>query len=506
MNPEHILALDQGTTSSRAIVFDRRGTPVAAAQQEYPQGYPSPGHVTHDPEDIWQSQLAVARQAVAAVPGGVAAIAAVGITNQRETTIVWDRESGEPVAPAIVWQSRITAERCARIRAPGHEPRIRALTGLPVDAYFSGPKIAHILDTEPRLRARAEAGELCFGTVDSFLVWRLTGGRRHVTDVSNASRTLLFDIGARRWDAWLCETIGVPMAMLPEVGPSSAILGETASDLMGAPLPIAGIAGDQQAATFGQACLAPGRAKNTYGTGAFALLNTGSRSVASQHGLLSTILWQLGEGGEVVYALEGSVFAAGAAVRWLRDGLRIIEHSADVERLASQGDREAGVVVVPAFVGLGAPHWDSDARGTIVGLTLGSRAEDIALATLDAMAFQVADVLGAMALDSGGPIDALRVDGGAAVNDGLLQFQADILGIPVERPRVTETTALGAAFLAGLACGTWSSLEEVAATWRLDRRFEPLMSPAERERLLSRWRRAVERARGWASAEALLTR
>jgi len=496
---KHVLALDQGTTSSRAIVFDRLGQSVATAQQEYPQGYPFPGHVTHDAEDIWRSQIDTAREAIAATPGGVESIAALGITNQRETTIVWDRASGVPVAPAIVWQSRITADRCEQIRAAGHETRVRALTGLPLDAYFSGPKIAHILDSEPGLRKRAEAGELCFGTVDAFLIWRLTGGRTHVTDVSNASRTLLFDIGSLRWDAWLCETIGVPLAMLPEVRPSSALLAETDPGIFGASVPIAGIGGDQQAATFGQACLAPGMAKNTYGTGAFALLNTGTRPIASDHGLLSTILWQLGDGGETVYALEGSVFVAGAAVQWLRDGLRVIESSADVEHLAAQGRRDSGVVMVPAFVGLGAPHWDPDARGAIVGLTLGSGIEDIALATVDAMAYQVADVLDSMALDTGGELGALRVDGGAAVNDALLQFQADILRVSVERPRITETTALGAAFLAGLATGFWSSTDEIAETWQLDRRFEPKMGQAERDRLLDRWRHAVERAKGWAA-------
>ena len=497
--PQHVLALDQGTTSSRAIVFDRHGQGVATAQQEYPQGYPFPGHVTHDAEDIWRSQIEVAREATAATPGGVASIAALGIANQRETTIVWDRATGTPVAPAIVWQSRITADRCEEIRAAGHEARVRALTGLPLDAYFSGPKIAHILDSEPGLRERAEAGELCFGTVDSFLIWRLTSGRSHVTDVSNASRTLLFDIGSRGWDPWLCEVIGVPMAMLPQVRPSSALLAETDPGLLGESLPIAGIGGDQQAATFGQACLAPGMAKNTYGTGAFALLNTGPRPMASEHGLLSTVLWQLGDDGEMVYALEGSVFVAGAAVQWLRDGLRAIESSADVERLAAQGRRDSGVVVVPAFVGLGAPHWDPDARGAIVGLSLGSGIEDIAQATVDAMAYQVADVLDAMALDAGGELGTLRVDGGAAVNDELLQFQADILRVPVERPRITETTALGAAFLAGLATGFWSSTDEIAATWQLERRFEPKMGQAERDRLLDRWRHAVERAMGWAA-------
>ena len=497
MDADHILALDQGTTSSRAIIFDRAGAAVAVAQREYPQRYPFPGHVTHDAEDIWESQVGVAREVLEAVPGGAAAIAAVGIANQRETTIVWDRATGRPVAPAIVWQSRITADRCGELRAAGHERRIRALTGLPLDAYFSGPKIAHILDSDPGLRQRAEAGELCFGTVDSFLIWRLSGGRSHITDVSNASRTLLFDIRERRWDPWLCELIGVPMAMLPSVRPSSAPLAETEPDVLGARLPIAGLAGDQMAATFGQACLRPGMAKNTFGTGAFTLLNTGSEPAASEHGLLSTILWQLGEHGSVAYALEGAVFVAGAAVQWLRDGLHAFERSADVEALAATADRGSGVMVVPAFTGLGAPHWDPAARGAILGLTLGSTVADIALATVDAMAYQVADVLAAMALDAGGELGALRVDGGAAVNDSLLQFQADILHVPVERPRVTETTALGAAFLAGLGTGFWSSTDEVAAAWQLDRRFEPQMAQAERERLLDRWRQAVDRAKGW---------
>ncbi|MEX1344097.1 MAG: glycerol kinase GlpK [Candidatus Limnocylindrales bacterium] len=499
MAADFILALDQGTTSSRAIVFDRDGGAVAVAQREYPQGYPFPGHVTHDPEDIWESQLTVAREALEAVPGGAEAIAAVGITNQRETTVVWDRATGEPVAPAIVWQSRITADRCSDLRAAGHEERIRTLTGLPLDAYFSGPKIAHILDETPGLRSRAEAGELAFGTVDSFLVWRLTGGRTHITDVSNASRTLLYDIGAGRWDPWLCEVIGVPLAMLPEVRPSSAMLAESDPSILGSTVPIAGIAGDQMAATFGQACLEPGMAKNTYGTGAFALLNTGSTPASSEHGLLSTVLWQLGEDGPTIYALEGSVFVAGAAVQWIRDGLKAIASSSDIERLAAGGDRDSGVVVVPAFVGLGAPHWDPQARGAIVGLTFGTGIEDIARATVDAMAYQVTDVLEAMRLDVAGEIGALRVDGGAAVNDSLLQFQADILQVPVERPKVTETTALGAAFLAGLATGFWASTEEVAATWQLERRFEPGMDQVERDRLVGRWRHAVERSKGWAA-------
>ncbi|CAN5688098.1 glycerol kinase GlpK [soil metagenome] len=499
MTGDLVLALDQGTTSSRAIAFDRSGRVVASAQEEFPQGFPSPGHVTHDPEDIWRSQLSVARAVIAALPGGVTRVAALGIANQRETTIVWERASGRPVAPAIVWQSRITAERCASLRRTGHEPRARELTGLPFDAYFAGPKVAHILDAQPDLRRRAESGELCFGTVDSFLAWRLTGGRVHATDVSNASRTLLFDIRARAWDPWLCDLVGVPMAMLPEVQPSSAVLAESDPEILGAPLAIAGMAGDQQAATFGQACLTPGSAKNTYGTGAFALLNTGPQPMASEHGLLTTILWQLGHGGEVAYALEGSVFVAGAAVQWLRDGLRAIERSVDVEALAAKGQRSSGVIVVPAFVGLGAPYWDPDARGAIMGLTRGTSVADIALATVDAMAYQVADVLEAMAQDAQGQLDTLRVDGGAAVNDALLQFQADILGVPVERPRVTEITALGAAFLAGLATGFWSATDEIAATWELDRRYEPAMTPAERSRLVAAWRRAVERTRGWAA-------
>jgi glycerol kinase len=500
VNRRHILALDQGTSSSRAIVFDADGRQVASAQQEVVQQYPSPGHVTQDAEDIWRTQLAVARDAVSQVPGGVAAIAAIGIAAQRETTVVWERATGRPMAPAISWQSRITAERCARLREAGHEVGVRTRTGLPLDAYFSGPKIAHILDAELGLRARAEAGELCFGTVDSFLAWRLTGGRVHATDVSSASRTLLFDIERLRWDPSLCEVMDVPTPMLPAVRPSSGMLAETEPDLLGAALPIAGIAGDQQAATFGQACLSPGSAKNTYGTGAFALLNTGSRAVPSTHGLLSTVLWQLGEEGPVSYALEGAVFVAGAAVRWLRDGLRVIERSSEIEALAARGDRDRGVLVVPAFVGLGAPHWDPEARAAILGLTFGATVEDIALATLDSIAYQVADVLEAMGLDAGEPLSVLRVDGGAAANGELLQFQADILGVPVERPTVTETTALGAAFLAGLACGLWSSTDELAATWTLDQRFEPRMRPAERERLLGGWRRAVERTKGWAAS------
>jgi glycerol kinase len=501
-----VLALDQGTTSSRAIAFGRDGRPVASAQESFEQGFPSPGHVTHDPEAIWSSQLAVAQRVVREV-GGPERIAAIGITNQRETTIVWDRVTGEPIADAIVWQSRITAPACVALREAGHEPLFRSRTGLPLDAYFSGPKIAHILDTVPGARARAERGELAFGTVDSFLLWRLTrstsgpagGGAVHATDVSNASRTLLFDIHRLRWDEELLSLVGVPPALLPEVRPSSGLFGETAPDLFGRPIPIAALAGDQQAATFGQACFSPGDAKNTYGTGAFLLLNTGSSAHDSAHGLLSTVGWQLSPGGPVTYALEGSVFSAGSAVQWLRDGLGAIAAAPDVEGLATSVADTGGVYLVPAFTGLGAPYWDPDARGTIVGITRGTGLGQLARATLESIAFQVADVLSAMTADAGSGLRALRVDGGAASNDLLLQVQADLLGVPVERPVVTETTALGAAYLAGLAVGFWAGLDDVAANWALDRRFEPSMSPDRRAAMLHDWHRAVERSRAWAS-------
>jgi len=498
--PDLVLALDQGTTSSRAIAFDRSGRAVASAAREFEQRYPAPGHVTHDPEAIWDSQLAVALEVVERV-GGPGRLAVIGLTNQRETTVVWERDTGRPVADAIVWQSRITAPFCAALRDAGHEPLFRERTGLPLDAYFSGPKIRHILDADPGLRTRAERGELAFGTVDSFLLWRLTGGRVHATDVSNASRTLLFDIHRLAWDDELLNLVGVPRAMLPEVRPSSGLFGETDASLFGAAIPIGGVAGDQQAATFGQACFAPGEAKNTYGTGAFLLLNTGNTPVASDHGLLTTVLWQLGPDEPPVYALEGSVFVAGAAVQWIRDGLRAIGASADVERLASGVDDTGGVYLVPAFVGLGAPHWDPNARGALLGLTRGTGLPEIARATIESIAYQVRDVLDAMDADAGSRLRALRVDGGAAVNDTLLQFQADILDAPVERPVVAETTALGAAYLAGLAVGFWRDPADVAANWALDRRFEPAMDPARRERLLRGWRRAVERSLGWAEPD-----
>ncbi len=494
-----VLALDQGTTSSRAIAFDRSGIPVASAQREFPQGFPSPGHVTHDPDEIWASQLAVAQEVVAGV-GGPDRVAAIGITNQRETTIVWDRATSRPVAPAIVWQSRITAPFCERLRAEGHEPLVRERTGLPIDAYFSGPKIRHILEAGG-LRGRAERGELAFGTVDAWLTWRLTGGRVHATDVSNASRTLLCNIRTLDWDDDLLRLMEVPRAMLPAILPSSASWAETDASIFGRPVPIAGVAGDQQAAMFGQACFAPGEAKNTYGTGAFLLANVGDAPVGSGHGLLSTVLWRLGEGAPAAYALEGSVFVAGAAVQWLRDGLRAVSSAEEVEELMRGVEDTGGVYLVPAFVGLGAPYWDPRARGLLIGLTRGTGLPEIARATIESIAYQVSDVVEAMAADRGAPLSELRVDGGAARNDDLLRFQADILGITVERPRVTETTAWGAASLAGLAVGFWQSLDELAAIRAVDRRFAPQMAAFRRNALLAGWHRAVERSKDWAVDE-----
>jgi len=495
----YVLALDQGTTSSRAIAFDHTGRPVASAQREFEQRFPAPGHVTHDPEAIWSSQLAVAREVVERV-GGAENIVAIGVTNQRETTVIWDRATGAAVADAIVWQSRITAPFCEELRAQGHEPTFRERTGLPLDAYFSGPKVRHILDAQPGLRSRAERGELAFGTVDSFLVWRLTGGRAHVTDVSNASRTLLFDIHRLGWDDELLKLVEVPAAILPTVVPSSGVVGQADREWFGRPIRIAGIAGDQQAALFGQACFEPGQAKNTYGTGAFLLRNTGEAPVGSSSGLLTTVAWQLGPNEPATYALEGSVFIAGAAVQWLRDGLKAIGRAPDIEALAAQVPDSDGVVFVPAFVGLGAPHWDPDARGLLIGITRGTTLAHIARATLDSIALQVRDVLAAMDADSGGqPLTVLRVDGGAAANDGLLQLQADLLGVPVERPEVRETTALGAAYLAGLATGFWQDLSELAANWRLDHRFEPAMTAGDRASRIRTWHGAIARSRGWAA-------
>jgi glycerol kinase len=495
---KYILALDQGTTSSRAILFDHDGAIAGAAQQEFPQLYPAPGLVEHDPEAIWSSQLAVARQAMQRAGAAAADVAAIGIANQRETAIVWDRVTGAPVFNAIVWQSRLTVPICDALKAKGFDKEIRARTGLETDAYFSGTKVKWILDHVPGARARAERGEILFGNVDTFLMWRLSKGRIYATDPSNASRTLLYNIYQGDWDDVILNELGVPRAMLPAVMPSSGVFGETDPDFFGGAITMAGDAGDQQAATFGQACYDVGMAKNTYGTGCFMLMNTGSTAVPSQHRLLTTIGWCTGgAGGQTIYALEGSIFVTGAAVQWLRDGLGIIQQSSDVEALAASVSDSGGVYLVPAFVGLGAPYWDSYARGAILGLTRGSTAGHIARATLESICYQTRDVLEAMTADSGVQVSTLRVDGGAVVNNLLMQFQADILGVPVQRPRVAETTALGAAYLAGLATGFWSNQAEVAAQWAIDRTFEPHMSQDQRAALVSGWQRAVERSLRW---------
>lgn len=491
MPKSYVLALDQGTTSSRAIVFDRSGCVAGSAQREFPQLFPSPGHVEHAPEAIWDSQLATAQQALANAKLSAAGIAAIGVTNQRETTILWDRDTGKPVANAIVWQSRITVPICERLKADGAESLFRQKTGLVVDAYFSGTKIRHLLDTIPGLRARAERGEILFGTVDSFLIWRLTGGKRHVTDVSNASRTLLFNLHTLDWDNELLKLMGVPRAMLPQVVSSSEIIGDCDPKWLGGAIPIAGNAGDQQAATFGQACFDPGSAKNTYGTGCFLLMNTGETPAESKHGLLTTVGWRIN--GRTTYCLEGSVFVAGAAVQWLRDGLGLIRVASETAELADSVPDNGGVYFVPAFVGLGAPYWDANARGVIVGLTRGTTKAHLARAALEAMAYQTADVLDAMRQDSGVALQSLRVDGGATANDWLMQFQSDVLGVAVRRPIVQETTALGAAYLAGLATGVWSDLSDVAKNWQLQREFVPAMPDLERGSLLNQWRRAVAR-------------
>jgi glycerol kinase len=488
---QYILALDQGTTSSRAILFDRHGQVAASAQQEYPQHFPQPGWVEHDALDIWNSQLACARQVLRESGVGAAQVAAIGIANQRETTLVWERATGEPIAPAIVWQDRRTAEECDRLRAEGRAGLIQGRTGLELDAYFSATKLQWLLDHVPGARARAERGELAFGTVDSWLVFKLCG--RHVTDVSNASRTMLFDIHRLRWDAELLDLFRVPPVILPEVVSSSEAVGVTDADWFGGRIPIAGIAGDQQAATFGQACHRKGMVKNTYGTGCFMLMNAGHEPPLSHNRLLSTVGWTVE--GRTDYLVEGSVFMGGATIQWLRDGLGIIKQSGDVEALASSVPDSGGVMLVPAFVGLGAPHWDPYARGTIVGMTRGTTAAHIARAAVDAIAFQSAELLMAMQKDADCPVTEMRADGGAARNNLLMQFQADLLGITVVRPKVTETTALGAAYLAGLALRFWESRDEIAAQWATDRRFEPAMDAAQRDELLTRWSRALAAAK-----------
>ncbi|MCP3980731.1 MAG: glycerol kinase GlpK [bacterium] len=495
-----ILALDQGTTSSRAILCDRDSRILGVAQQEFGQHFPRPGWVEHDAEEIWTSQLAVAQRVLRESGVDAAEVAALGITNQRETTLVWDRGSGRPIHNAIVWQDRRTADRCEELKAQGVEQLVTARTGLVLDPYFSATKVAYILDHVDGARDRAKRGELAFGTVDAWLLYRLTGGRVHATDATNAARTLLFDIGRGVWDDELCELFGVPRAMLPQVVPSSGRIADSDPALLGAAVPIAGIAGDQHAALFGQTCFTPGVAKTTYGTGCFLLSLVGDTPRPSRNGLLSTVAWQIGERTE--YALEGSVFVGGAVVQWLRDGLGLIRDSAEVESLAGSVPDNGGVYFVPAFVGLGAPHWDPHARGTITGLTRGTEAGHVARAALEGIAYQVRDVLDGMQQDAGSELTEMRVDGGACANDLLMQFQADILGIPVVRPQVVETTALGAAYLAGLAVSFWQDRDALRSLWREDRRYEPQMSADEVAHKLKRWRDALARARGWDSGTA----
>ncbi len=498
MAATHVLALDQGTTSSRAIVFNLLGQVVAVAQEEFTQFFPKPGWVEHDADEIWRTQLAVARTALRRARLKAADVAAIGITNQRETTVIWDRETGEPVHRAIVWQDRRTAGFCDGLKKQGAEAMVREKTGLVVDAYFSGTKVRWLLDHVPGLKKRARAGKLAFGTIDSWLLWKLTEGRVHATDVTNASRTMLMDLRRCAWDAELLDLLGVPEGLLPEIRSSSEVYGETT--VLGGSIPIAGMAGDQHAALFGQRCVAPGMVKNTYGTGCFMLMHTGTERIESRNQLLTTAAWKLG-GEPVEYALEGSVFIAGAIVQWLRDGLGLIKKAAEIEALAAQVESSEGVYLVPALTGLGAPHWDAYARGTMVGLTRGTTKAHIARAALEGIAFQVADVLRAMERDAGMKVKELRVDGGASGNGLLMQFQADVLGVPVLRPAITETTALGAAGLAGLAVGLWAGEKELNRVWQAEAKFVPKMREKVREGLMVGWRRAVERAKGWEGAE-----
>jgi len=492
---QYVMALDQGTTSSRAILFDRSGAVVASDQHEFPQYFPKPGWVEHDALEIWESQLTAARGVLQKAGASAADVVAIGITNQRETAVVWDRATGEPISRAIVWQSRQTAPICEELRQRGLEQEVRSRTGLVIDAYFSATKIRFILDAVAGAQERAERGELCFGTVDSWLVYKLTGGQLHVTEYSNASRTLVYNIHERDWDELLLAELRIPREMLPEVRDSSGVFGHVAAEWLGAEIPIAGIAGDQQAALFGQGCRAPGMAKNTYGTGCFLLMNTGTEAPISESGLVTTLAW--GIDGRVEYALEGSIFVAGAAVQWLRDGLGLVADAAETQAAALAVPDTGGVFVVPAFVGLGAPYWDERARGTIVGITRGTTREHLIRATLEAIAYQTRDVVECVVADSGIPLDGLRVDGGACGNDFLMQFQADVLGVPVQRPAVLEVTALGAAVLAGLAVGFWKSQAELESSTGGSRLFEPQLGVAERDGLYRDWKRAVERSRQW---------
>ena len=489
-----VLALDQGTTSSRAIVFDHSGAIRAVAQREFAQIYPQPGWVEHDPLEIWATQSGVMAESLAKAGIGAADLAAIGITNQRETTILWERASGKPVANAIVWQDRRTAPDCDALREAGHAATIARKTGLVVDAYFSGTKLKWLLDHVPGARERAQRGELAFGTVDSWLIWNLSSGAKHVTDASNASRTMLFDIHRGDWDDALLALLDIPRPVLPEVVSSSGVC--AGADVLGTQVPIAGIAGDQQAALFGQACLEPGLAKNTYGTGCFLLLNTGAKAVASKNNLVSTVAWRRDSSTD--YALEGSVFIAGAVVQWLRDGLKIIRSAPEIEALAARASDNGGVYLVPAFAGLGAPHWDAYARGAIFGLTRGATDAHLARAALESIAYQSAELVRAMEADASITLAELRVDGGATANGLLMQFQADILGVPVVRPTVAETTALGAAYLAGLAVGYWRDARDVVANWQVERRFEPSMSRDRAASLMAGWNKAIERAKRWA--------
>ncbi len=497
MNKRYVLALDQGTTSSRAILFDQESNIVTVAQKEFTQIFPKPGWVEHNADEIWSTQVGVASEALAKANINPSDIAAIGITNQRETTVVWNKHTGKPIYNAIVWQSRQTADICDDINKRGLAPKFREKTGLVVDAYFSGTKVKWILDNVEGARAAAEKGDLLFGTIDTWLVWKLTGGKVHITDYSNASRTLMFNIRELKWDEELLAILTVPAAMLPQVRPSSEVYGQTDPGVFAGigNIPIAGIAGDQQSALFGQTCFLPGMAKNTYGTGCFMLMNTGDKLVESKNGLLTTIAW--GIEGKVEYALEGSIFVAGAAIQWLRDGLKMLETAADSEYFAQKVPDADGVYVVPAFVGLGAPYWDMKARGAILGLTRGTTKPHLVRATLDSLCYQTKDVLSAMEADSGIKLKALKVDGGAVANNLLMQFQSDILGVPVDRPKVTETTALGAAYLAGLAVGLWKTKEELVKNWQLDTRFESTMDEAKRNSLYKGWQKAVKRAMDW---------
>lgn len=492
----YIMALDAGTTSSRCILFDRSGQICSIAQKEFTQYFPQAGWVEHDATEIFATQLAVARQAMANIGASGADIAAIGITNQRETTIVWDKRTGEPICRAIVWQCRRTSAYCDELKCKGLTERYREKTGLVIDAYFSATKLRWILENVPHARERAERGELLFGTVDTWLIWKLTGGRVHVTDYSNASRTMLFNIHTLRWDDEILEELAIPKCMLPEVKPSSYVYAQTLAQYFGAPIPISGAAGDQQAALFGQTCFQPGEAKNTYGTGCFLLMNTGETPVRSRNGLVTTIAWGLD--GKVEYALEGSVFVAGAAIQWLRDELGLLDSAADSEYLAQKVSDTNGCYVVPAFTGLGAPHWDQYARGAIVGLTRGCNRYHIIRATLDSLCYQTGDVLDAMRADSGIALSSLKVDGGASANNYLMQTQSDLIGAPVLRPKCVETTAIGAAYLAGLSVGYWKSKAEIAQNWAVDRAFSPAIGGEERLSRISRWRKAIKCAYGWA--------